>query len=157
MKKFLIYGSAVILIISVIWAIVWGPQTYDFYRQNFLQQKILGEVKTLEDSYKNDPYGGATPEETLQGFISALKAGDTETAANYFVPEKRGEYKTAINNWKNNNKLDSIIKYLMGASGGKEYLSGQYQIPITDENNNVGVVININKNKFTGKWLIESL
>src|SRR6266403_2009295 len=40
---------------------------------------------SLEAAYKNDPYGGATPEETLKLFIDALEKKDYALASKYFV------------------------------------------------------------------------
>lgn len=37
-----------------------------------------------------DTYGGKTPQETLDLFVAALRAGDVELASKYFVPDDRG-------------------------------------------------------------------
>lgn len=51
------------------------------YRQMKEAEKIMSE---WERQYREDTYGGATPEETLRLFIDALQKGDTELAAKYF-------------------------------------------------------------------------
>src|SRR3989344_4272535 len=43
----------------------------------------------LQKAYKNDTYGGNTPEETLELFRTALEKGDIELASKYFVIEKQ--------------------------------------------------------------------
>src|SRR3989338_11270523 len=39
----------------------------------------------LEEPYKNDTYGGKTPEETWAMFIDALKKGDIDLAIKYYA------------------------------------------------------------------------
>ena len=157
MKKFWVYGLVVILIIIAIWAVVWGPKTYQKYQQRYIAQNILASIKTIEDSYKNDPYGGATPEETLQGFITALKAGDVNSAANYFVPEKRGEYKKTIQSWKDGGKLEQVIDYFSYKQIPKVLNNTAAVITFADKSDNAVLMLEFFKNKSTGKWLIESL
>ncbi len=48
-------------------------------------------LSSLEKAWENDHVGFATPEETFDAFREALKAGDYELAASYFVPEKQQE------------------------------------------------------------------
>jgi len=59
--------------------------------------------KSLIDLFKNDRDGGATPEETFNLFIDALKNEDVDLAVKYFVldPERR------INAWEDLTKLKS--------------------------------------------------
>jgi hypothetical protein len=49
-------------------------------------------MRELEKQYADDPYGGDTPEETLRLFIEALKAGDTDLAAKYFILDKQEQW-----------------------------------------------------------------
>ena len=57
------------------------------------ERAALRYIQNLEEQYKNDTYGGATPEETLSLFIAALEAGDVELASKYFLPDEREEIK----------------------------------------------------------------
>ncbi len=66
----------------------------------------------LNEAYKKDNYGGTTPEETLNMFITALKVGDLELAIKYIVVEKQGEYQMAFDNWEKNGSLVSIIELI---------------------------------------------
>ena len=61
------------------------------------EEKALKELEALEKAYQEDTYGGATPEETLQLFIDALKAGDIDLASKYFLPEDREKMRTLLN------------------------------------------------------------
>lgn len=55
------------------------------------QAALDAEIEKLREKYKNDFDGGKTPEETLDLFIEALKAGDIEKASKYYVLEKQVE------------------------------------------------------------------
>src|SRR3989344_4310089 len=59
--------------------------------QNYFnpERKAERRLAELERLYAEDTYGGQTPEETLQLFIDALKAGDIDLASKYFVIESR--------------------------------------------------------------------
>lgn len=47
------------------------------------------ESERLKTLYKNDKYGGDTPEEALNLFIDAMKEGDYELASKYYLPEQQ--------------------------------------------------------------------
>ncbi|QQG46628.1 MAG: hypothetical protein HYY55_02175 [Candidatus Niyogibacteria bacterium] len=79
------------------------------------EQKALRYYADLEKQYANDTYGGQTPEETLQLFIDALKAGDIELASKYFVVEKQGEWLQKLQVTKEKNGLTDFVK-LIGES-----------------------------------------
>ncbi|QSH39082.1 hypothetical protein JXR01_02110 [Candidatus Kaiserbacteria bacterium] len=49
------------------------------------------EGERITNLYKNDTYGGTTPEETLQLFITAMEEEDYELASKYFLPEQQEE------------------------------------------------------------------
>ena len=54
---------------------------------SYWQQKKL--LSDLERPYRTDTYGGKTPEETFDMFLSALKSGDVELASRYLGPEDK--------------------------------------------------------------------
>ncbi|MEK7143610.1 MAG: hypothetical protein AAB756_02155, partial [Patescibacteria group bacterium] len=86
-KKIIILGAVILAVGGVIF--YKNINTFDpsVDTRTF---KTAGEFenyyKNLDEVYKKDTYGGATPEETLALFIDALKKGDTDLAAKYFVP-----------------------------------------------------------------------
>lgn len=77
--------------------------------QNSQESKAEKYLKDLKRAYDEDTYGGQTPEETLALFISALKKGDIDLAAKYFIPEKQEEWVKELNNTKKTEGLDLII------------------------------------------------
>ncbi len=52
----------------------------------FLWQWKL-HAEGLRSAYQHDTYGGATPEETLQMFVAALREEKLEEASKYAIPE----------------------------------------------------------------------
>lgn len=88
-KKIILWVVGVVVLIL---AFLWFLGTYGYDIQNyFIRQKQIkieaqieeNKAKILE-AQKNDTYGGKTPEETLDLYISALKAGDIELASKYW-------------------------------------------------------------------------
>ena len=73
-------------------ALLWFAGFY-FSPDARQERAALRYIQNLEEQYKNDTYGGATPEETLSLFIAALEAGDIELASKYFLPDEREEIK----------------------------------------------------------------
>lgn len=67
--------------------------------------------KMLEPYYK-DTFGGKTPEETYDLFISALKKGDIELASKYFTIERQGSWLETLEKYDDNNYLESFVKEL---------------------------------------------
>ena len=89
-----------------------------FFSFQYLQYRGSDEyqaeqfVKNWERQYAEDTYGGDTPEETLRLFVSALKAGDTDLAAKYFVIDKQQEWRDDLAKIKEKNLLGEMIRDL---------------------------------------------
>lgn len=64
------------------------------------------------DPYKNDTYGGATPEETFDMYLAALKKGDLELASKYFWAERQKRQLEFLQKMKNNNESQVYIDEL---------------------------------------------
>lgn len=132
-----------------------SPALFYKIKEKYIVGQYLREVKTLEDGYKKNTYGGDTPEETLALFIEALKSGDADLAGKYFVPEKEKEYREIVNNWKKNNKINDIVSIIENNQNVK---INQDQAFITISEEGIAVItIILYKNKYSQKWLIESL
>ena len=76
--------------------------------------KFNNDIKKLEAEanrpYLVDTYGGKTPQETLQLFISAVEREDFELASKYFILSKQEEWKAALVGAKEANKLSVLLK-----------------------------------------------
>ncbi|MFH1346901.1 MAG: hypothetical protein ABIH10_01480 [Spirochaetota bacterium] len=128
--------------------------------QNY--QKFLDWQKNYEDAMKNDIYGGKTPEETLKMFIDALKKDDVELASKYFMLDKNGEvnqkWAKGLQDTKDAGQFQNLANLLSGA-----IIDSSNSISAEDfkfkayENNVLKAYINMQLNKYSGVWKIESM
>lgn len=81
----------VIFVVAGYFALRFYFRNEEFIKKQKQDQEIIEYYAALEKKVKEDTYGGETPEETLRLFIDALKAGDTDLAAKYFVVEEQEE------------------------------------------------------------------
>ncbi len=92
----------------VLWMVIdsayvaWGG--YKWQKQTDAFQAALSKP------YREDTYGGKTPEETWEMFLDALKKGDVELASKYVVPEKREKRLGDMIKAKEENRLPGILE-----------------------------------------------
>lgn len=113
----------------VIWFLInLGPWLKNW--QNSRAAKSAQEQ--LEKVYRNDKYGGESPEKTFNLFITALEKGDIELASKYFVIEKQSGWAKAFAVYKNQALLQEFVKELKSSSYDHEmfklYSSGVWKI-----------------------------
>ncbi len=91
-KKVLIWIGAILLLVLIILYIlgVNAPkiEKWKLERQQVAYDKM---VQAEIDKYKQDFDGGKTPEETLDLFLVALKAGDIDKASRYYEISVQGK------------------------------------------------------------------
>ena len=85
--------------------------------QEFLASFLVGREtkkiqRELERPYREDKYGGKTPEETFDLFLEALRKGDIELASKYFELENQGGWLISLQEVKQNNQINEFIKEL---------------------------------------------
>jgi len=74
--------------------------------------KTIRKVDTFNNMilqmFKNDTYGGRTPEETYNLFVDALKKQDVDLAVKYFIldSERRARYQKEFNDKKQKGELE---------------------------------------------------
>ena len=105
-RKLITTALILVGIILVLWIIttlaIWWP--------GYKQQKAFDRWQAgLEQPYKEDSYGGKTPEETWAMFLAALKKEDIELASKYFVVEKQGEWRANLFQIKDKNRIKSAL------------------------------------------------
>lgn len=86
-----------------------GYQT-KYYLERWENHKVIDAFSLqIQNLFKDDTYGGKTPEETFNMFVSALKAGDVDTATKYIVldPERRATYWKQFTDLKTQGKLQA--------------------------------------------------
>ena len=114
-KRFFIIFGLVVIFASLVFAAVYFVNTSDREfvprdKDSFKsQQDYLDYLEEYKQAQSKDTYGGDTPEETLQLFIDALKAGDTTLASKYFVLDKQKEMEKDLEIGKRNGVLELLI------------------------------------------------
>jgi len=124
------------------------------YRQ---EQAAIQKLKEIQDQYAKDTYGGNTPEETIQLFIDALKKGDIDLAAKYFVIDKQEEWRSSLGIAKEHGNLEKLANILSKAGFGKEVYRDHYLLSVVNENKEEIMSIELARNQYTKKWKIEKM
>ena len=73
------------------------------------------EIADKKGKIAADTYGGKTPQETLDMFISAVEKGDYELASKYFVVERQDKWKDDLVSIAKDNKLNIFLNPLKEA------------------------------------------
>lgn len=143
-------------------------------RANWEAQRLQDQ---WEKPYREDKYGGKTPEETYDLFLDALRKGDTTLASKYFIIEKQDDWYKTLNEYKKEGIISSLIKELENTKkiwhksekSNETIVSFTYQVLIEKDGMTTfeGQEINIpagnytNESVFTkypsGLWKIEGL
>lgn len=76
--------SLILIIIAVSGYIIGNQMKYQLDIRK-ADKVVENFQESLEEPYKNDTYGGKTPEETWAMFLDALKKGDIELASKYYA------------------------------------------------------------------------
>jgi hypothetical protein len=94
-----------ILVLYIGYAVGMGAKLY--LEKWKMAKKVELFNNTIIDMFKNDTYGGKTPEETYNLFVAALKKQDVDLAVKYFIldPERRARYKEDFEEMNNSGKL----------------------------------------------------
>ncbi len=153
-KTFWKFAAVFTAIIVFGWISVQLVQYYQWRKSpNYEAEKYLNE---LEQKYRDDTYGGNTPEETLQLFIDALKNNDINLASKYFVVDKQEEWKEKLEKIKNNGLLQNMTSDLSRDKEKQIISENRIVFYIYNNNNLLAVSINIVKN-INNKWKIEDI
>jgi len=148
--KFLAPVLGVILIGGGVW---YGIQYWRYI--NSEEYQAIKYIKEITKKYAEDTYGGDTPEETLRLFIDALKAGNTDLAAKYFVLDKQQKWKEDLAKIKERGLLGDMVRDLENA---KKYRSTtEDQIFFTAGNEAGEAVVSIDLVRIRNRWKIRGL
>lgn len=111
-------GAVVLLLVNLEEVISAVQDKLSAYRE----QKQLEE---MAKPYKNDKYGGATPEETFDLFIAALKKEDIDLASKYFVIPKQESWRKTLGEYKGQGLLiDFTVELENTQKGWKKNIHG---------------------------------
>jgi len=165
LKRVLMWGG-VIIAVAVSGFFVWRANKEELFVPREIDEvvaetndpkEIARYMERLEEAYRNDAYGGATAEETLNLFISALKAGDTDLAAKYFLLEEQEKMKGELRISKQNNVLPLLIGDLEKERIGKDLYKGSFRFRTKATAEEPSFSFDLIQNPYTKKWKIESL
>lgn len=158
--KFFVIGL-VLIIVAILGYMVGGGIKYylDIRKSDKAVERFQG---SLEDPYKNDTYGGKTPEETWGMFLDALKKGDIDSASKYFAVNKQKDILERLQESIKLKRLDSAIeKFSKELIKEKDFILGEkayYYIPIKNSAGEVEAYsIVFYLNPYTKTWKIVSL
>ena len=152
------------VLITVLVLSAGGLSLWKRYNDPARQQKLAFEnyQKQVEEAYKNDTYGGSTPEETLRLFVEALKKEDVELASKYFTLDDNLNREKWVNNLlaiKNKGLLASMVRDLDNAvpdPDGPLY-KNDFSFVIYSGDGSVATEIDMEFNSVSRVWKIESL
>jgi len=145
--------GGVIVVGLLVWAGNFGLQLY----QQWSQQRYIASVEVLKAEYRNDTYGGATPEETLRLFITAFKASDLELASKYFIIEKQAEYLAKMQNWVKLGKGEEVIGRISETSIHGNIDSGYVSMDAQLDDSEIPYSIELVRNEDTQKWKLNNM
>ncbi|MDP3733290.1 MAG: hypothetical protein Q8Q91_01995, partial [Candidatus Daviesbacteria bacterium] len=143
-------GGVVIVVLGI--GAISGVQ-YLKYRYS-PEYKTYKEAQRLIKEYNEDPYGGNTPEETLQLFIDALKKGDIDLASKYFVMEKWEEINKRFNGL-DENQISSMVEKLQRTELTKQENTAFFTL--VDKNRVVESELVMIKHRVNKRWKISEL
>lgn len=155
MKKTKIIVGIIILAALVIGGYFYLWPYYQNWQIEKQSQKFLEEYTK---PYKEDIYGGTTPEETWNMFLDALKKEDVELAAKYFEVKEQEKSLEWLRWVKDNNELNNMINDLTVSPLHEAVASDErieYTISGSDKIAKAYVIFS--KNTFTNIWKISSL
>jgi len=137
--------------------LITNDQELAEFMQNMEEGDLEEYLAKKDELYAQDTYGGATPEETLDLYIEALKVGDLELASKYFRLEDQERELVKLKGL-NNEQIENYIKF---ADSGERMLfcneeNDNCDIDIKFEDDNVSVAKFI-LNEQTNKWKMESI
>lgn len=160
------------LLVVIAGAAVWDAtsgveeaQERDTRERSLAYQQFIVNYET---AMRNDTWGGKTPEETLQLFITALEAGDTDLAAKYFMLETdesspnyltRRKWEDGLRKAKEEGRLGEIITKLRETRLQPLDLEfPDLAIFESSENSNddVAVFVNMQLNRYSYSWKLIS-
>lgn len=102
-KTFFKFSCGALVLVGLGLLFLYAP----VYWQRYQVDRAIFE---LERPYREDIYGGKTPEETFDMFLGAMREGDLDLASKYFVVGKQGEYLEKFQGMRDGGKLNAQIQ-----------------------------------------------
>jgi len=161
-KRFFVFaGVLVAAVVLAVGSLRWRQLKND---PALIQQAAFQEYQEkVEEAYRNDIYGGATPEETLRLFVEALKNEDIELASKYFALDddlSGGSWSNSLEEIKKDGLLQQMVFDIETRANPDLDIridEGDYKFILLTDTGLVGAIINMELNPISKIWKIESL
>lgn len=162
--RLIFIGLGIVVVIFVLWFIYlvfFSPDARRDFETRKNYNQAMKAINEYEKAMQNDTYGGKTPQETLNLFISALEKEDIELASKYFILRDDGsqnlQWLDGLRKAKEGNKILEMIGFLKNAKSAGSSMDGYFGFEIRDEKKNLISDLGMVFNKYSGVWKIESM
>ncbi len=105
------YGVLFLVLLAggIVWATLNGMPFINSLRAKWEYNRLQAQ---WEKPYREDIYGGKTPEETYDMLLAALRSGDTTLASKYFVVDEQSKWQKILEQYKSQNIISGFVKEL---------------------------------------------
>ena len=154
-KRSVLGFLALVMLVGGGW-LVWNR----FFGPNKQTRQLSEAYKKYISIYRDDVYGGKTPQETLDLFIKALEENDVELASKYFMPDENGsreEWRGVLEATREVGNLPTLISALgmMKPEPRGIIADSVYEMTATDKQGKLLIDMIL---KFNGNiWKIDAL
>ena len=154
------------MVLVLIVVVVAGWAVYYFWLGASVPQDYqqgMSFIENYEKLMREDIYGGKTPEETLKLFVEALKKEDVELASKYFMLDDEGSrerWVERLGELKEKKLLEQMAEDIEKKAKPdleSRLYESDFNFVVLKEDGSIGAEINMELNKFSGLWKIESL
>ncbi|MGB9848003.1 MAG: hypothetical protein ACPLKV_02260 [Minisyncoccia bacterium] len=134
----------------------------DMYRVRKATEQFYKGLEQYYQVFREDTYGGKTPQETLNMFIEALEKGDIDLAAKYFAMDEnqsRKKWEDALKIQVEKGKLQELINLTkqFKPSPIQSPLTTTYEFVIMGKDGMADYIMQMELNEYSGVWKIKSM
>ncbi len=154
--------KTIIIVLGVVMAVYLAVVVKLVWNSHQRQAAIDRFQESIEKPFKEDTYGGKTPEETWTMFLDALKKEDFALASKYYDVEHQTEARKWLEGLKQKNELNQTIKEMetlrksnnQPLSGGEKKVYYSYDFFSKKYNQELTSRIIFYLNPYTKVWKI---
>ena len=155
---------AVIITAYLVWNSFFNQEARDRRENEKRYNQFFQALSDGENKQREDTYGGKTPQETIDLFVSALEKDDLELASKYFSLTVEGKtdpkWLSILQKGKNEGKITAVVEALKFSVEDKtaSINSQNHAIFKTKDNQgNLIIDIGLSLNEFSNIWKIEGI
>jgi hypothetical protein len=111
--------TVILIIVAAFLILVIGTAANELWKGYKWQKSVDQFQESLEKPYKDDVYGGKTPEETWAMFLDALKKEDLDLASKYYDAGHQGKAKEWLEKLKQDGEIEQTIGEMEGLKKSK--------------------------------------